>query len=506
MVYSYPGPHIGSRTGAVVRRRAVRTVPADKAAALETLIRGSWAPNAIYSLCRLGVPDALTDDPRDAATAADLAARLHCNAPCLLRLLRLCAAYGLLVEVPRPQNTVRGGGGGGCGIHGSGGGGRGAKGDCAADVSQSTTTDNGAAERSEGTLMQAAAGDINGSGNGSDNGGGGGGCVCREAATSFHLTETGLMLQEEHPSQMNWLALMLGLPGHYVSRGYLYDNVKEVGRMGFEAAFGTDWYSYVGRHPLEAAAFDQAMTATSAAAAGPVAAAYDFSRHATVMDVGGGQGMLMAAILHRHPGVRMGFVMELPSVVAGARRMGQRGLERLQYVEGDFFQPFPPPRVDCIVMRLVLHDWPDAQAAAVLRHARAALAPGPGSRLVVVEAVLPEAVGPGAVEAATLQQLEFDMGMMVMTTGRERSLSEWEALFAASGFRLEALMQPDCAKLPLMVVRPEPEAEVEAAGGEEGGREAAGGEEAGGEEAGGEEAEAEGEPPQPPAPDSVPVP
>ncbi|EFJ50065.1 hypothetical protein VOLCADRAFT_89050 [Volvox carteri f. nagariensis] len=315
---------------------------------------------------------------------------------------RLCAAYGLLVEVRQPL---------------SGGGADGTAADAAASL---RSADGG----SSGT---------------------------REACTAFYLTDTGVMLQESHPAQMKWLALMLGLPGHYVSRGYLYDNVKQ-GRMGFEAAFGSDWYSYVAQHPLESTAFDKAMTATSAAAAQSVALGYDFSRHGTVMDVGGGQGMLMTAILHHHPGVRAGYVLELPDVVARARSMGQRGLERLQYIEGDFFQPFPIA-ANCLVMRLVLHDWPDEEAAAVLRHARAALVRGvPGCRLVVVEAVLPELVGPGEVDAATLQQLEFDMGMMLMTTGRERTLGEWKALFASAGFRLDQLLKPEGSKLPIMVL------------------------------------------------------
>ncbi|GFR49143.1 hypothetical protein Agub_g11161, partial [Astrephomene gubernaculifera] len=137
---------------------------------------------------------------------------------------------------------------------------------------------------------------------------------------------------------------------------------------------------------------------------------------------------------------------------AAARQLGQRGLERLEYVEGDFFQPFPLS-VDCILMRLVLHDWPDEEAAAILRHAHAALATHGSPRLLVVEAVLPELVSPEAGPAA-VQQLEFDMGMMLMTPGRERSQSEWRALLGRSGFRLEAVLQPHGAKLPVMVAAP----------------------------------------------------
>ncbi|PNW79766.1 hypothetical protein CHLRE_08g365800v5 [Chlamydomonas reinhardtii] len=592
--------------------KAVRTVPADKAAALENLIRGSWAPNAIYCLCRLGVPDALGAAPAAALSPAELASRLHCSAPCLRRLLRLCAAYGLLVECAS-RGEGGGGWGGGEGGGGSGEGGKGGeggeggkqtRGDVGGvggggltDGSQAEAGDvragAGKGEREEGEgrgveeegeqvertasggsgtsssctgasssggssssagTAAATAATRSSSGSSADCGSStataaataaataiaagaspaaataGAAATCLEARTFFYLTDIGTMLQSSHPSCMHWLALMLGLPGHYVSRGHLYDNVKQ-GRMGFETAFGCDWYTYVSHHSFERRAFDAAMTATSTAAAQAVAAGYDFSRHGTVMDVGGGQGLLMAAILHTHSGVRAGYVMEVPGVVAAARRLGQRGMERLRYVEGDFFQPFPRPAdgspLECVVMRLVLHDWPDAEAAQILRHARKALLappthhaaaaaseeeaaaadeveaeeeeePASGAapttaataaaptaaaaataaeallllrRLLVVEAVLPELVTPPAVAAdpaapaaavaaadggcsiigdggdggaaATadlVQRLEFDMGMMLMTQGRERSLSEWRQLLRAGGFELQQVV------------------------------------------------------------------
>ncbi|KXZ50216.1 hypothetical protein GPECTOR_17g853 [Gonium pectorale] len=485
--------------------KAVRTVPVEKAASLETLIRGSWAPNAVYSLCRLGVPDALSDDPAAATSAADLATRLQCSGPCLLRLLRLCAAYGLLVEVDhtgkdetveeyRAAAAVGGGSsplgpGGHAGFAtrgadadgaGSSGAAAPAYGRCTAAAAVTAGPDTaaagGAPMRCDGDggdlVMREEAGEQLLERAGGAGSSAAAGCppagkaptpadaprraaapVCRERQSGFYLTDMGLMLRESHPSQMRWLSLMLGLPGHYLSRGYLYDNVKE-GRMGFEAAFGCDWYTYVASHPLEGTAFDKAMTATSAAAAQTVANAYDFSRHSTVVDVGGGQGLLMTAILHNHPGVQRGYVLELPNVVAAARRLGQRGLEKLHYVEADFFKPFPVSDVDCIVMRLVLHDWPDAEAAALLRHARGALASHGSARLVVVEAVLPELVTPG-VGPATVQQLEFDMGMMLMTSGRERSLSEWETLLASAGFRIEAVMGPPQVKVTFLVAAPD---------------------------------------------------
>jgi SAM-dependent methyltransferase len=146
-----------------------------------------------------------------------------------------------------------------------------------------------------------------------------------------------------------------------------------------------------------------------------------------VVDVGGGTGGLLAAVLRAHPHLR-GIVFDLPHVVPAAQRVledaGVAGRGRA--TGGDFFTD-PVPAADVHVLAQILHDWPDREALAILRACRASLAPG--GRLLVLEQVVPDEPGPSF--AATL-----DLLMLVLLGGRERSAAEWEALLRGGGFGL----------------------------------------------------------------------
>ena len=113
----------------------------------------------------------------------------------------------------------------------------------------------------------------------------------------------------------------------------------------------------------------------------------DLSGVTDVVDVGGGSGTLLAALLERHPQLR-GAVLERPEVAERARALlAARGLcERARVVEGDFFTEVPA--ADVHIVKLITHDWDDERAAAILRICARALRPG--GRVVVVDAVVPE--------------------------------------------------------------------------------------------------------------------
>ncbi|PRW59016.1 hydroxyneurosporene methyltransferase [Chlorella sorokiniana] len=162
---------------------------------------------------------------------------------------------------------------------------------------------------------------------------------------------------------------------------------------------------------------------------------YPWHMHAaathTVADVGGGLGSWLAALLEHEPGLR-GALVDLPSVVAGAEELWRRErpqlLGRTSFVGADFFSDLLPP-ADVYFLRFILHDWPDAEATAILRAVRRAVRPGSSAVLLVQDIVMP-ALQPGVLFTT------LDLQMLAIGGGKERTRQEWEALLAAAGFRL----------------------------------------------------------------------
>ena len=157
-----------------------------------------------------------------------------------------------------------------------------------------------------------------------------------------------------------------------------------------------------------------------------VVAKYDFDGFHTVVDVGGGAGALLSAILGKFARPR-GVTLDLAHATERARAaLDRAGLAaRATAVAGDFFASVPAG--DCYTLKLVLHDWDDDKSRAILRTLRKSIAPG--GRLCVIETVLPPGNAPSPAKL-------FDINMLVMAGGRERTEADYAALFAATGFRL----------------------------------------------------------------------
>jgi len=211
----------------------------------------------------------------------------------------------------------------------------------------------------------------------------------------------------------------------------LADAVR-TGERAFELVHGMrDWDYYV-QHPESGAVFDAAMRSLTSPSAGPVIAAHDFSRYRTVVDVGGGDGTLLAAILLAHPGLE-GVLFDRPDVVTRAReRLAAAGLaDRCQMVSGSFLDSVPEGG-DAYVMKWILHDWEDGDAERILATCRRSMAAG--TDLVVVERIVPEHIGPQDIEIVM-----SDLQMLVMNGGVERTERQFAALLAATGFRFVSL-------------------------------------------------------------------
>jgi hypothetical protein len=245
----------------------------------------------------------------------------------------------------------------------------------------------------------------------------------------FTLTALGVQLRSDVPGSLRAAVLFYGGKQHWKAWGGLHESVR-TGDTAFGPRSPTAFADMAARDPAGAATFNAAMAALTGAVNASVVAAYDFSRFATLVDVGGGYGALLAGILRATPGLR-GTVFEIPAVVEGAReRIAAAGLaERCEVVGGDAFTAVPAG-ADAYIFKWILHDWDDASSTTLLTNCRAAI--GAGGTLLIVERVLPERAAPGPGATAFLA----DLNMLLLTGGRERTEAEFRALFAATGFRL----------------------------------------------------------------------
>jgi len=217
---------------------------------------------------------------------------------------------------------------------------------------------------------------------------------------------------------------MMGLKMHWAAYGEL-DRTLRTGEPGMMIVNG-DLFGYFTAHPDEARIFDDAMTAKSFAQIGPALAAYDFSGFKTIGDIGGGAGHLLSAVLDKVPGAQ-GVLFDLPAVV---ERAAERPNPRIRYVGGDFFKD-AIPACDAYMMMTVLHDWSDAEAAAILAQVKRG-APA-GAKVLLLECVV------GQTEGFDFGK-DLDIEMLVMTTGRERTAEEWTQVLAAGGWRLTRIV------------------------------------------------------------------
>jgi O-methyltransferase domain/Dimerisation domain len=247
------------------------------------------------------------------------------------------------------------------------------------------------------------------------------GVLSEEPDGSFALTPLGECLRDGVEGSMRAM-LIVRAELYYRAAAGLLPSVKN-GVTPFEHVYGERFFDYLGTHPEQEAAFHGSMAVRAAQEAAAVVDAYDFDAVDTLVDVGGGTGITLAAILDAAPLMRATLV-DLPGVLPRAReRLG----ERAECVAGDFFERVPAG-ADAYLLSRVLHDWDDADALRILATVRAAMPAW--SRLLIVEAILPERAHeqPAAIR--------MDIHMMVLLGARERTEAEYRELLAAAGFEV----------------------------------------------------------------------
>ncbi|MFG1816182.1 methyltransferase [Kribbella sp. NPDC049174] len=242
----------------------------------------------------------------------------------------------------------------------------------------------------------------------------------------FANTELGDAFRNDVPRSVAGWARFVGRPYHWQAYASLEYSVR-TGETGFEAVHGKPVWEYLAEHPEEQNFFAGAMTALSGVVAEAVVEAYDFGQYGTVVDVGGGRGLLLSAVLSRYPSVG-GVLFDRPDVTAGAQQLlAAAGVaERCRVVGGSFFESVPADG-DAYVLKSVIHDWADAESVEILRTCRRAMPAT--SRLLLVEQLLD--LCPDPVRTAF-----SDLTMLVVAGGQERTTDEYRSLLSAAGFDL----------------------------------------------------------------------
>ncbi|WP_157252097.1 methyltransferase [Nonomuraea typhae] len=294
------------------------------------ILTGGWVAQATSVAARIGLPDALSAGPSDAAA---LSRGLGVDSRALARLLRLLTAAGLLEE-------------------------------------------NGEA---------------------------------------YTLTEMGALLRREN---LGPLAALYGSDYFMASWAALEHSVT-TGEQAFTHVHGTPVFDYLAGRPDRSGEFHAGMAAGTLYFR-RVPDVHDFTGARAVVDVGGGTGALLAEILRRAPHTR-GVLFDVPDVIATAGRALEDVADRCHLVGGDMFASVPDGG-DTYLLSRILHDWDDEQCATILGNLAKAMPPG--AKLLVIERV---------VSADALLPAAFDLHMMVMTGGRERTLPELHAMLIRAG-------------------------------------------------------------------------
>lgn len=256
--------------------------------------------------------------------------------------------------------------------------------------------------------------------------------IVAHAGDGFALTPLAATLRSEIPGSLRPTAIVTGEVYHEPWGGLLPS--LRTGEPAFRRLHPEGLFGFLfGTRPELGSWFQQGMANRSLITNAAVAEGYDFAGMRRVIDIGGGNGSQLAAILHRHPELR-GTLFDLPDVLPQARaNLDGQGLHgRYDLAGGDFFAGVPAGS-DAYLLRWILHDYNDADAERILRAVRAAVAPG--GRLLVVEQVLSPDGEPASVDTAFL-----DLHMLLLLGGQERTEAEFAALFARAGFTLARVL------------------------------------------------------------------
>jgi hypothetical protein len=254
------------------------------------------------------------------------------------------------------------------------------------------------------------------------------GVLDRDEAGGYALTARGQELRDDDPRGVRARLDIEGMVGRAELSFVEILHTVRTGGLAYTRHYGRPFWEDLAADPALYASFEQVMSFNLRQAVPAILAARDWASLARVVDVGGGDGTLLNALLTRHPGLR-GTLVELPSPAAAAREAATAaGLaERIEVVVGSFFDPLPPGAGGYLLSD-ILHNWDDDDAVAILR--RCADAAGPDGAVFVIERLGEDAYSPST---------EMDMRMLAYFGGRQRDLGELAGLAAQAGLKVAAV-------------------------------------------------------------------
>jgi hypothetical protein len=251
------------------------------------------------------------------------------------------------------------------------------------------------------------------------------GIFAEAAPGSFLATPLSALLADGHPSSMR-AGLSMVNSAWWAAVGDLGQAVR-TGETAFAFRHRQPFFAYLKDNPSEQQSFDAGMASNSRSSDQAIARAYDFSRSSLLVDVGGGRGGLLKAVLERHANVR-GQLFDQPQVVERAMALeADSALQgRLSCLAGDFFQAVPGG-ADTYLLKGVLHDFDDERCIQILKNCRRAMQPQ--SKLLIIERLI-------SPDNLAHQAKTIDLLMMVLLGGRERPASDWAELLRAADLQL----------------------------------------------------------------------
>ncbi len=255
--------------------------------------------------------------------------------------------------------------------------------------------------------------------------------LTQEDNGSFALSPLGQLLRSDHPESLRDRILYIGAV-NYPTAGAMLHSVR-TGEPAFDHVFHVPFFGYFAQQAELGAIFNQLMKQNVDERVAGIIGAYDFSRAKTLVDIGGGNGALLAAILDANPPIA-GTLFDTPEVIAEARASFARShvAQRIDMVSGDLFHgPFPEGG-DLYLLSNIIHDWDDPRSQQILRHCRAAMRHD--SRLLLIEEIMPARVVDSPATIAN------DFSMLLLTGGRERTEPEYRALLTSASFQLACVI------------------------------------------------------------------
>lgn len=256
------------------------------------------------------------------------------------------------------------------------------------------------------------------------------GVLAVDEAGRYTHSNLSRMLRTDHPASVQAL---LSSTQNLLTTGEALPRALATGQMPQQIAHGKSFFQMLREDPVKADDFSRFMTTTTAQADRLVFSKHTFKPFRLAVDVGGNHGSLLLRLLTDQPQAR-GILFDLPEVIAQARPVinAHPSGSRVETVSGDFFEKVPPGG-DLYLLKQILHDWEDEDCVRILRSIRAAIAPA--GRLIVMDRLMPEQ--PNVPHPA----YQMDLYMMLLLGARERKLSQFEALLAQAGFRLDRVTE-----------------------------------------------------------------